>query len=106
MPEFAVIITESRGEFVANCPDVPSCWGFGSAPDEALANLRAAVRQHLKKRIELNLPVPASKVEVGYLQVGRVKGYARSRKSIGKPMLLDGEPLVLSSLFGVEPSMN
>ncbi len=106
MPEFAVIITENRGEYVANCPDVPSCWGFGSLPDEALANLRTAVRQHLKKRIELNLPVPASKVEVGYLSVGKVKGYSRSAKAKTRPMVLEGEPQVLSTLFGAEPSMN
>lgn len=106
MPEFAVIITESRGEYVANCPDVPSCWGFGRAPDEALANLRTAVRSHLKKRIEMKLPVPASKVEVGYLQVGRVKGYARAPKTGNRPMMLEGQPLVLSTLFGAEPSMN
>lgn len=106
MPEFAVVITESRGEYAANCPDVPQCWGFGSLPDEALANLRRAIRQHLKQRIEQNLPVPVNRVEVGYLQVGKVRGYARSAKSPRGPTLLEGEPGVLSTLFGVEPSLN
>lgn len=106
MPEFAVIITESRGEYAANCPDVPSCWGFGSLPDEALANLRQAVRRHLKQRIERNQPVPASKVEVGYLQVGKIRGYSRSPKLSARPTVLESEPMVLSTLFGVEPSAN
>ncbi len=106
MPEFAVIITESGGEFAANCPDIPSCWGFGYCPDEALENLRAAVRAHLKERIQQSLPVPVSSVEVGYLEVGKVRGYARSAKSASRSLLQSAEKRVLSALFGVEPSRN
>lgn len=106
MPEFAVIITECGGEFTANCPDIPSCWGFGSCPDEALENLRAAVRSHLKQRIQQCLPVPVGSVEVGYLEVGKVRGYARSAKSVSQPLLQSAENRVLSIVFGVEPSRN
>jgi predicted RNase H-like HicB family nuclease len=103
MLEFAVILTESRGEYVASCPDVPGCWGFGQQPDQALARLRRELRRHLKKRLDENLPVPASTSEVGYLDVGKIRGYAGAPKCLSLPRMLDGK---MQLLAGFKPSLN
>jgi predicted RNase H-like HicB family nuclease len=63
-------VTLERDEddyIVAECPSLPGCVSQGRTVDEALANIKEAIKGILTVRQEKGLPVPA--VEVSRVEV-------------------------------------
>ncbi len=56
--KFAVTIDRDEdGVYVAECPSVPGCVSQGSTREEALRNLRQALRECLEVRRERGMPL-------------------------------------------------
>lgn len=51
------------GYWVAECLSVPGCISQGKTKDEAIANIREAIRGYIAAPEEDNLPVPEEKYE-------------------------------------------
>jgi predicted RNase H-like HicB family nuclease len=45
---FHVILIENEEGFAVGCPALPGCWSQGASREEALANIRDAIREYLK----------------------------------------------------------
>jgi predicted RNase H-like HicB family nuclease len=43
-----VVLTKSAEGYAVNCPALPGCWSEGGTRDEALANIRDAIRLWLE----------------------------------------------------------
>ena len=50
---------EDGGGFVATVPDLPGCMLDGETPEEALANVRAAIAEWIEEARSLGRTVPA-----------------------------------------------
>lgn len=46
--KYPVILVQSEEGFAVSCPALPGCWSQGSTRDEALANIRDAIRLWLE----------------------------------------------------------
>jgi len=59
------IIQDEDGMFVAECPAIPGCISQGKSKSEASMNIRDAIRECLRVRAEIGLPltVPLPKEE-------------------------------------------
>ena len=57
---------DEDGVWVVECPSIPGCVSQGATKDEALANVREAIRDCLEVRAERGLPltVETQQVEV------------------------------------------
>jgi predicted RNase H-like HicB family nuclease len=53
--KYRVILIQSEEGFAASCPSLPGCWSQGRSEAEALENIRAAIRDYVEVREELNL---------------------------------------------------
>lgn len=65
--KFAVTIDRDEdGMWIVECPSIPGCVSQGKTRDEALANIRDAIRESLIVRSEKGLPltVETQQVEV------------------------------------------
>ena len=65
--KFTVSIDRDEdGVWVVECPSIPGCVSQGKTRDEALANVRDAIRECLKVRAERGMPltIETSQVEV------------------------------------------
>ena len=65
--KFAVTINRDEdGIWITECPSIPGCVSQGKTRDEALANIRDAIRESLIVRSEQGLPltVETQQVEV------------------------------------------
>ena len=54
-----VIYRGQDGYWVAECPSLPGCVSQGKTRDEAIENVREAIRLYIVTLGEDNLPVPA-----------------------------------------------
>lgn len=43
-----VVLHESEEGFAVSCPALPGCWSQGVDEDEAIANIREAIREHVE----------------------------------------------------------
>lgn len=48
--KYRVILQESEEGFSVSCPGLPGCWSQGKTEEEALANIREAIREYLEAR--------------------------------------------------------
>jgi len=48
--KYRVVLRESDEGFSVTCPGLPGCWSQGRTEDEALANIRDAIREYLEVR--------------------------------------------------------
>jgi predicted RNase H-like HicB family nuclease len=48
MTDYPVILLKSDEGCSASCPVLPGCWSQGAAEEEALANIRAAIREYVE----------------------------------------------------------
>ena len=55
---FPVVIESDSDGFFAYCPDLQGCYTQGRTFEEALANIRDAVRLHLEDRLSRDEPIP------------------------------------------------
>lgn len=93
-----VIVLEAGedGYIVAECPALPGCVSQGTTRDEALANIRDAIRGILKVRQQHGLPIPATEI-VAVEVPARWRPFRSSRA--GKPaMPLPGRALRMISI--------
>ena len=66
MKFFVTIDRDEDGVYVIECPAVPGCVSQGSTEEEALKNIRDAIRECLEVRRERGLPltVPVHEVDI------------------------------------------
>jgi predicted RNase H-like HicB family nuclease len=59
MSGYAIVIEQAEdGGFGAWSPDVPGCVALGDTPEEAVSEMREAIRGHLEVIQELGQPLP------------------------------------------------
>jgi len=62
---YQVVLLPSKDEgFAVSCPGLPGCWSQGSTEDEALENIRDAIREYLEAVKELTRGSDVREVEV------------------------------------------
>ncbi|HEX3581140.1 MAG TPA: type II toxin-antitoxin system HicB family antitoxin [Thermoanaerobaculia bacterium] len=42
-----VVLHQSEEGYAVSCPALPGCWSQGATEDEALENIRSAIREYL-----------------------------------------------------------
>jgi len=59
-PHYAITVVWSDEDdgWIADAPDLTSCSAFGATPEEAVGELRIAIRAWLEAARENNLPIP------------------------------------------------
>jgi predicted RNase H-like HicB family nuclease len=58
-----LIYQDEDGFYVAECPSLPGCFTQGLTKEEALQNIREAIRGYIRALEEDNLPVPEERFE-------------------------------------------
>lgn len=53
--KYRLIVVESKEGFAVHCPSLPGCWAQGRSEAEGLENIRAAIRDYVEVREELNI---------------------------------------------------
>ena len=48
--KYKVVLRESEEGFSVSCAGLPGCWSQGKTEEEALANIRKAIREYLEAR--------------------------------------------------------
>ena len=48
--EYPVILKNSDEGYAVGCPALPGCWSQGDTEEDALENIRIAIRQYLDAR--------------------------------------------------------
>ena len=59
----AVLYPGEDGYWVAECPSLPGCISQGKTKEEAIANIKEAIRGYIAALKEDNLPVPEERFE-------------------------------------------
>jgi predicted RNase H-like HicB family nuclease len=62
--KYKVVLRESEEGFSVSCPGLPGCWSQGRSEEEALANIREAIREYLDARDVLVKDQETREVEV------------------------------------------
>ena len=62
--KYKVVLRESGEGFSVSCPGLPGCWSQGKTEEEALTNIRDAIREYLKARDAAVKEEDAREVEV------------------------------------------
>ena len=57
---FPVVIEKDKDGYFAFCPELQGCYTQGDTYEEALENIRDAVRLHIEDRIESGEDIPRS----------------------------------------------
>jgi predicted RNase H-like HicB family nuclease len=45
--KYSVVLHHSEEGYAVNCPALPGCWSLGATEDEAVENIRDAIREYL-----------------------------------------------------------
>ena len=61
---YKVRLQESEEGFSVSCPGLPGCWSQGETEEEALENIKAAIKEYLAAVDELVKGEDAREVEV------------------------------------------
>lgn len=56
----ACVIEKDEGGYVAYCPQLQGCYTQGETYEDAMANLRDAIRLHIEDRLAEKEPVPTA----------------------------------------------
>lgn len=62
--KYKVVLRQSEEGFSVSCPGLPGCWSQGKTVEEALANIRDAIREYLRARDAAVQDEEAREVEV------------------------------------------
>jgi len=74
--KFSITIDrEEDGTWVAECPALPGCVSQGRTKDEALANIREAIRLCMQKRAEKGMPLTVVDGNRGRTEMADLKVY-------------------------------
>ena len=61
---YRVVLQPSEEGFAVSCPGLPGCWSQGATEQEALANIREAIREYLEVVNEMTRDQDVREVEV------------------------------------------
>ena len=61
---YRVVLLPSDEGFAVSCPGLPGCWSQGATEQEALENIREAIREYLEAVRELTRGQDVREVEV------------------------------------------
>jgi predicted RNase H-like HicB family nuclease len=64
MANYRVVLHRSQEGFSVSCPGLPGCWSQGATEEEALANIRVAIREYVEAAEELARDQDSRVVEV------------------------------------------
>jgi predicted RNase H-like HicB family nuclease len=64
MATYRVVLHQSEEGFSVSCPGLPGCWSQGANEEEALANIRVAIREYVEAAEELARDSESRLVEV------------------------------------------
>ena len=53
MVAYRVVLQQSEEGYSLSCPGLPGCWSQGATEEEALANIRIAIREYVEAAEEL-----------------------------------------------------
>lgn len=53
MANYHVVLRPSEEGYSVSCPGLPGCWSQGTTEEEALANIRIAIREYVDAAEEL-----------------------------------------------------
>ena len=68
---FSVIIEKDEDGYFAFCPELQGCYTQGDTYEEALENIKDAIRLHIEDRLEADEEIPqAESVSLTSLEVG------------------------------------
>lgn len=59
---FAVVVEKDKDGYFAYCPELQGCYTQGETHEEAIANIKDAIKLHVEDRLANNEPVPTSEV--------------------------------------------
>ena len=65
MAAYRVVLHHSEEGYSVSCPGLPGCWSQGATEEEALANIRVAIREYVEAAEELARDEESRIVEVG-----------------------------------------
>ncbi len=67
---FSVVIEKDQDGYFAFCPELQGCYTQGTSHEEALENIKDAIRLHVEDRIEAGEDIPqAESVSLTSLEV-------------------------------------
>jgi predicted RNase H-like HicB family nuclease len=61
---YRVVLIPSEEGFAVSCPGLPGCWSQGATEQEALDNIRDAIREYLDAVTEMTRGQDVREVEV------------------------------------------
>jgi predicted RNase H-like HicB family nuclease len=64
MATYRVVIRQSEEGYSVSCPGLPGCWSQGATEEEALENIRVAIREYVAAAEELSRDAETRIVEV------------------------------------------
>lgn len=56
--KISVVVEKDKDGYYAYCPELQGCYSQGSTYEEAIENVRDAIKLHIKDRLENNEEVP------------------------------------------------
>ncbi len=65
---YKIVLIHSDEGYSVSCPSLPGCASQGETEEEALENIRDAIREYLEVVNEMNIS-PADRVEVDFREV-------------------------------------
>ena len=61
-----VVEQDEDGIYIASCPALQGCYTQGDTYEEAIANIKDAVRLHIEARKSVGEPVPLEKADLQF----------------------------------------
>lgn len=61
---YKVVLQESDEGYSVNCPGLPGCWSQGATEEEALENIKDAIREYLEVVADLTKNANVREVEI------------------------------------------
>ena len=62
--KYKVVLQQSEEGFSVSCPGLPGCWSQGESEQDALENIKSAIREYLDSITELVQDADVREVEV------------------------------------------
>ena len=62
--KYKVVLKKSKEGYSVSCPGLPGCWSQGKTEDEALENIRYAIREYLEAAVKSSKGAKVREVEV------------------------------------------
>lgn len=62
--KYKIVLRRSDEGYSVSCPGLPGCWSQGATEEEALANIRDAIREYLAARDEVVKDADVREIEV------------------------------------------